>query len=329
MTKIAKTFREPDLDGTDVTAPIPADFRLTSGETLEQTDVIARIYGPEDAPLVIAAGGISSGRFLYAKEDVSKGAPGWWEGVAGPDHALDLNRWRVLTVEFAPRAPSGRIYTITTQDQARLIHLLVQKLGNPPIHALVGASYGAMIGLAYASLYPDTVARLCLISAAHRAHPMATAMRGLQRRILKFGLDTGHPENGISLARQLAMTTYRSENEFAARFDRSLPDAAGDLYPVCEYLTARGDAYAACSNRWISLSDSLDRHRVDPADIRAKVVLAAVPTDRLVPFADMEALHRALGPLSRLIPLPSLYGHDAFLKEIEPVSEIIRTALED
>jgi homoserine O-acetyltransferase len=324
----ALTFTAPDLIGTDIIVPIPADFRLQSGMKLEQTDVVARLYGPKDAPVVVAAGGISAGRVLFAKEDATDTAPGWWEGVAGPGEALDLNRFRVLSIEFAPRLPASQIYTITTHDQARLVKLLLDQINVDKIYSFIGASYGAMIGLAFAELYPDAVERLCVISAAHRAHPMATAFRGLQRRLLIFGKENGKPAEGISLARQLAMTTYRSDAEFSERFDGSPPAVAGENYVVCGYLRARGDAYSATDvNRWISMSDSLDRHRVDPSKIKAKVFLAAVPTDRLVPYGDMKTLAEALTD-SVFIDFPSLYGHDAFLKEIKLVSDIVRTSLE-
>jgi homoserine O-acetyltransferase/O-succinyltransferase len=320
-------FSKPDLIGTDIVAAIPADFRLQSGDMLEQKTVVARVYGPANAPVVVAAGGISAGRVLFAKEDSTDTAPGWWEGVAGPGEALDLNRFRVMSIEFAPQLPASRVYTITTHDQARLVRLLLDQLGVRNIYSFIGASYGAMIGLAFAELYPDDVERLCIISAAHRAHPMSTAFRGLQRRLLQFGKDNGKPQEGISLARQLAMTTYRSDAEFSERFDGAPPEAAGGNYVVCQYLRARGDAYAATDvNRWISMSDSLDRHRVDPSRIKARVYLAAVPTDRLVPYDDMKALDEQLAD-SVFIEFPSLYGHDAFLKEIAMVSEIVRTSL--
>ena len=71
-------------------------------------------------------------------------------------------------------------------------------------------------------------------------------------------------EEGVSLARQLALTTYRTAEEFDLRFDGPAPAGAGAAYPVCDYLIARGEAYEASADRWITLSDSLDRHAVKP-----------------------------------------------------------------
>ena len=61
-----------------------------------------------------------------------------------------------------------------------------------------------MVGLAFAELYPDWAEQLIVVSAAHRAHPQATAWRGIQRRILQFAVAAGRPEEGVALARELA-----------------------------------------------------------------------------------------------------------------------------
>jgi homoserine O-acetyltransferase/O-succinyltransferase len=319
----------PDIEGTDITIDLPLNYGLRSGQKLFQKKITARTYGPKNGPWVVVAGGISAGRILFAKEDTTDSAPGWWDGVAGPDCALDLNKWRVLSIEFAPQIGAPEIYTISTHDQADLVAMLLDHLGVETIHAFIGASYGAMIALAFAETYPARVKRLGIISAAHRAHPMATAFRGLQRRLLMFGKQTGRDQEGVSLARQLAMTTYRSSDEFDARFDGPAPSSAGDDYNVCAYLRARGDAYRASDvNRWIALSDSLDRHRIDPSKITAHTTLAAVPNDRLVPYEDMLSLNEALRS-SRMVDLISLYGHDAFLKEIDQISLIVRKLLQE
>jgi homoserine O-acetyltransferase len=324
--EFAPDIYNPCLEGKDIFVPIPDEFRLQSGERLTQTHYTARVYGRKNAPAIIAAGGISSDRVLYTLEE-SGANTGWWSSVAGPGLALDPECWRILSFDFAPNSPCIKPFTISTADQARLIALLLDHLNIRKIYCFLGASYGGMIALAFAAAFPERVERLCVFSAAHRAHPMATAMRGLQRRILQFGKETGRIKETVCLARELAMTTYRTLDEFAQRFDASPPSHAGDPYPVCNYLIARGHEYDLCPNRWIALSDSMDRHCVNPAKIKARTVLAAVPDDRLVPYSDIAALNDLLGERSQLISLPSLYGHDAFLKEPRIVSAILRTAL--
>ena len=313
----------------DVIVPIPADFRLASGEKLSQPNIVGRLHGRAGAPVVVVAGGISAGRFVHRTET---NGLGWWSGAVSVRGPIDLSRLQVLAVDFAPGAEfSDTPVTITTHDQARLLALVLNHLKIERIAAFVGCSYGGMIGLAFAELYPDWADQLIVVSAAHRAHPQATAWRGIQRRILQFAVAAGRPEEGVALARELAMTTYRTAEEFAERFETEAPAAAGQAYPVCEYLTARGKAYRTHTtpDRWLSLSDSIDRHNVTPEAITTPVTLVGFTSDRLVPIDDIRELAARLPTLWRFVEAPSLYGHDAFLKEDAFVGDILRAALKD
>jgi homoserine O-acetyltransferase len=171
--------------------------------------------------------------------------------------------------------------------------------------------------------------RLCAISAAHKPAALARGWRGVQRRVVEFALTQGAADEGLSLARQLAMITYRSAEEFDARF----PGGVGDdgRSELDRYLVARGDAYvsAMAPQRWLSLSESIDRLDVEPAAVRAAVTLAACPTDQIAPIESIQELARQLPHLRALHDLPSLYGHDAFLKEPAQIAAIIRSCLED
>lgn len=309
----------------DVFAPIPDDFRLESGERLSQPVVRARLHGPEAAPVVIVAGGISSGRCPWRTPD---GAPGWWAEVVRPGGPVDLDRLQVVAFDFAPDGETAPL-TLTTHDQARLLSLVLGHAGVDRAAAFIGSSYGGMVGLAFAELFPELVERLVVICAAHRSHPMTTALRGIQRRILAFAEAAGRPEEGVALARELAMTTYRSPEEFDARFGGPAPERAGQPYPVCDYLIAQGRAYPSVTTtgRWICLSDSMDRHQVDPAAVTLPTTLVGFTTDRLAPIQDIRALAKALPNLDWFAELPSVYGHDGFLKETEALTPIIRAAL--
>jgi len=313
----------------DIAVDIPADFRLQSGERLGQRKIVGRLHGRVGAPLVVVAGGISAGRFVHRTET---NGLGWWSGAVSIRGPIDLSRFQVLAFDYAPEAADGsKSVTITTQDQARLLGLILDEIGASVVSAFVGCSYGGMIALAFAELFPERVEQLIVVSAAHRAHPQATAWRGIQRRILQLAEAAGRPEDGVALARELAMTTYRTAEEFAERFETEAPAAAGQAYPVCEYLTARGQAYRTHTTpaRWLSLSDSIDRHTVTPEAIKTPVTLVGFTSDRLVPIDDIRELGARLPNLWRLVEAPSLYGHDAFLKEDEAVAAILRSALKE
>jgi len=307
-----------EAPGRDVRAVIPEDFRLESGERLAAAEMVGRLHGPDHGPLVVVAGGISSGRF----------AARWWSWAVRAGGPVDLNRVRVLAFDLLPGKDDPGV-TITTADQARLLALLLDALGEPRVDAFVGASYGGCIGLAFAAAFPERIGALIAISAAHRSHPAATAWRGAQRRLLAFARDCGREAEGVALARELAMITYRTPEEFALRFAPTPPRRAGEPYPVCDYLIARGADYAETTSaaRWIALSDSLDRHAVTPGAVRCPLTVVGFTSDRLVPIEDSRELAARAPNLRRLIEALSIFGHDAFLKERELVGRALHDAL--
>lgn len=303
----------------DIIAPLPRGYRVQSGDVLSDAHVRLRRYGRKRAPYVLALGGISSGRFVC-------GDDGWWRDVAAPGGEVDTDRFSVVGADFAPLGDQR--VRLTPHDQAALLHFALDSVGITHLHAFVGASYGGMVGLAYAALYPKTLDRLCVISAADRPSAQAAAWRGVQRRIVEFGLAKGEGAEGLALARQLAMITYRSAEEFEDRFGAGVGNDG--LALVDRYLIARGECYAGsfAPQRWLSLSEAIDRFVVDPAAVVVPTTLVACENDQLVPLADMRRLADALPHLKRFEVISSLYGHDAFLKEPALIGAILRNALE-
>ena len=82
------------------------------------------------------------------------------------------------------------------------------------------------------------------------------------------------------------------------------------------------------SRAWLRLSESIDLHRIDPAQVGVPVSVIAVEGDRLVPMADAVELIEGLGGRGRLRVLRSPYGHDAFLKETDRIDGILAAVLE-
>jgi homoserine O-acetyltransferase/O-succinyltransferase len=300
---------------------LPAPFALHSGGQLQSPRLAWRLQGDARMPIVLVMGGISAHRRVF--DDVDPRA-GWWTEVSGRGRALDTDRCCVLGIDYLGGAgessgpPGGDPpLSLSTIDQAEALRHLLDHLGLARIHAMLGASYGGMVALAFGERYPQRVGRLLVISAADRPHPMATAWRCVQRRIVRFAVQQGCAAQGLELARALAMTTYRSPEEFVARFDAPATRVDGRfVFPVESYLFARGRDYAARyrAENFLCLSESIDLHRVDASRISVPTTVIAVREDQLVPLEDMRALAARL-PEARLHEISSPHGHDAFLKE--------------
>jgi homoserine O-acetyltransferase len=314
---------------------VPGEVSLYHGGKLSDVRIAWRLVGPANAPVVCALGGISANRRVCLTENPKEG---WWEGIVGPDRPLDSNRLRILSFDYlggsgettGPEQNPARTFpTISSYDQAEILIRLLNHLSVPSLRAIAGGSYGGMVALAFGERYPERVGHLLVIGAADRAHPMATAWRSVQRQIVRFAVECGRAKDGLQLARALAMSTYRSAEEFSARFAGS-PAVAGDrfVFPVESYLFSRGGDYAKRyrPESFLCLSESIDLHRVDAGRIFVPTTAVAVREDQLVPLADIRAMVARL-PVATLHELTSIYGHDAFLKESEQLRRIFAASL--
>ena len=291
---------------------LPAPLPLHHGGQLQQARLAWRLAGDARLPVVVAIGGISAHRCVF---DEANPRAGWWQEVAGPGRALDTTQCCILGINYLTGGQQP--VSVSSYDQAAALCCLLDHLGLGRIRAILGASYGGMVALAFGERYPERVGRLLVISAADRAYPMGTAWRCVQRRTVRFAMEQGQASAGLELARALAMTTYRTPEEFSARFDAPPTCVDGRfVFPVEEYLFARGRDYAARvrAEEFLCLSESIDLHRVDAARITVPTTVIAVREDQLVPIEDMRALAARL-PNARLHEISSPHGHDAFLKE--------------
>lgn len=277
--------------------------------------------GDTHHPVVLVAGGISADRHVAASAAFPQ--PGWWDAQVGHGRALDPRCVRVLAVDWLG-ADGALDVPLDPADQADAIACVLDALGIGTLAAFVGASYGAMVGLQFAARHPSRLRRLCAISGTHRAHPYASAWRSLQRQAVALGALQCDEADGLSLARQFALLSYRTPEEFDKRFPAAEVVAGRVQVGADDYLRHCGATYVGRTSptAFLRLSESIDLQRVDPARVRVPVDVVAVADDRLVPLSDACALVEGL-PDARLTVLRSLYGHDAFLKEHEAIARVL------
>lgn len=293
--------------------------------------------------------------------------PGWWEGMIGPGRAFDTGRFFVIcpallggsygttgppSVDPETGQPRGRSFpVVTTRDIVEVHVRLLDHLGIAKVFAAAGGSLGAMQTLELGVRHPSRVERVIAIAGTDYTRPYTAAIRHLGRRAIMLdpAYDGGRcagdgPVAGLRLARELGTLFYRSREEFNERFPHTPiapPDREGITFDVQSYLDYQGQKAVGRFdvNSYLTMSLAMDLHDVwrghaSPAraalGARARFWIVAVREDRLIGLDEQESLHRILataGVDSRFLPITSKIGHDAFLVELDRMTELIRPML--
>ncbi len=292
-------------------------------------DVVLRwqSLGVEEAPLLIVLGGISAHRQLAA--NALDGSEGWWPQQVRRGGALDPFVHRLLSIDWIG-ADGNLDAAIDPDDQAQALSALLAHLQVNYVHACIGASYGAMVGLHLAKRLGARLGHLVVLNAAHRPHPFASAWRAIQRRIVRLGADHEATHEAVALARQLAVLSYRTPNEFGSRFADKVAIDGGVARCAAEpYLDAQGERFANrfAGTAFLRLSESIDLHDIAPCEVPVPVTVFAARSDQIVPVEDSRALAVAVPLLHRYHEIDSVFGHDSFLKEDARVHEVLVDAI--
>jgi len=234
---------------------------------------------------------------------------------------------------------------LTIWDIASAAQLVLEHLGIEQLRVMVGPSMGGMSGLAWLYQNPLRTRHFLGISSSACAEPFSIAIRSLQREAIVTDplwhdgnyTPESWPENGMRLARKMGMITYRSALEWRKRFGRQeqcrfKPQIYGMNYKVESYLenAARKFVvqYDPCAYVYLSRAmdwfDVADGHADLPAalaHVRLKsACMIGVDSDILFPLHQQRDIADAMaanGIETRMIALPSVQGHDAFLVDYD------------
>ncbi len=310
----------------------------------------------------------------HAASSPADPATGWWERMVGPGKALDTRRYFVVCVNslgscFGSTGPAsidpatGMSYRLnfpdlSVEDIARGGFETMRSLGIERLSAVVGASLGGMVVLAFAAQFPGFARRVVSISGSPAASPFAIALRSLQRDAILTDPDwlegqytnDVRPGTGMRLARKLGTITYRSAAEWQHRFGRkpAKPSATNrpfaPEFAVQDYLNAQAEKFVTVfdPNCYLYLSRAMDRFDLSAhgGDFNTALRIAAaeralvigVESDILFTVGEQRAIANAFeqsGARTEFVPLQSLEGHDAFLVDIEPFAVAIGKFLAD
>lgn len=281
----------------------------------------------------------------------------WFSGLFGKGKTLDPERHfivcpNVLGSCYGTSGPAstnpdtGKTYRmdfpeINVRDMVRLHQRLLDSLGVQGVELVIGGSLGGMQALEFAIM--DLRVRSAVVMGMGKAHsPWAVGISHTQRQAIfndpnwKGGFydENNPPAKGLSLARMIAMNSYRSPKDFESKFGRRLQEGT-DIYEVESYLNYQGkkivDRFDAAS--YVRLTQAMDAHDVAYKrntyeeileGVRVPVLVVGIDTDMLYPVEEQQELATLL-PYGEYAEITSPYGHDAFLIEFEQINRLVHS----
>ena len=300
-------------------------FGTEAGVTLPDLRVAYRRDGPPGPSTVLV---------IHALTGSADAIDDWWEPLIGPGRALDTDTRQVVCFNLlgscygttGPRETAG-FPSITPRDMARAQWAALDALGIERVALAVGGSLGGMVALEVALERPRATDAVMPIAAPAVIGNLAAGWNHIQLQLIELDSD-----RGLELARQLAMTTYRSEVDFDTR------DGIGS-YLEHQGTKLRQRFHAGSYRALVSAMNAHDVGRDRGGVVAALRPLAAAGTaltgigiegDILFGPRQVRALvdaARSAGVEAGYREIASDKGHDAFLVEWDQLTAIVGEAL--
>ena len=325
-------------------------FRLEQGGVLENPMIAYHTYGElnarRDNVILIC-------HALTANSD----ADDWWRGLFGRGDIFDWDKYFIICANNlgSPYGTSSPIQNMpdsdlrygmdfplfTIRDTARLHLALLAHFGIESIQLLIGGSCGGNICQEIAYLWEKPVENMVLLCCSSRETPWAIAIHEAQRIALQSdtSLLEKHEQAGIAglkACRAIAMPFYRTPASFKLR-QQELDLEIVKGFRAASYINYQGDKFvkrfdAQC---YYQLLSALDTHNMGRgrgsiekalSKIGTNTVVIGFDTDLLIPKIEQQFIAKHL-PNAAYFEIKTLFGHDAFLIEINDIRKCIRSKI--
>lgn len=243
---------------------------------------------------------------------------------------------------------------VTIADLVTVHSALVTELGIERLLAVIGGSLGGMQVLEWAARFPDQLRSAIVLASGAKLSARGIAFNAIGRRAILIDphfhegdyYDHGEgPRFGLALARMIAHITYLSEDSIEMKFGRRLQDSeslAYDLareteFQVESYLHYQGMRFVERfdANSYLYLTRAMDYFDLAETygsvsaalgKTAARFLVVSYSSDWLFPTGQSREIVKALIEAGRdvtFVELESVYGHDAFLVEVEQLTSIV------
>lgn len=263
------------------------------------------------------------------------------------------------SIDLQTGKPYGlRFPVVTVGDMVQAQVKLIEYLGIEKLLCVAGGSMGGMQVLEWAAHYPERLRAVIPIATTARHSPMLIALSEVGRQAIyadpawnqgDYYQTDQKPDAGLAVARMVGHITYLSDKSMQQKFGRRLQDREKYGYEfqtefeVENYLkynglnfTRRFDAnsylYVTKAMDYFDLSaptGSLAAAFVNSIDLKYLVI--SFTSDWLYPSYHSKELVRALHAVGgdvTYLDIKSTWGHDAFLLEVETMTNLLSSFLE-
>jgi len=268
---------------------------------------------------------------------------GGCKGSTGPS-SINPEKGRPYALDFP---------VITIADMVSAQKHLVDHLGIDRLLCAAGGSMGGMQVLQWVASFPEKVRSAIPIATALKHSPQQIAFDEVVRQAIMADPDWrggdyyeyGQPERGLAVSRMIGHITFMSEHSMEEKFSRKLRngkysyDFTAD-FEVENYLRYRGDKFVKRfdANSYLYITKAMDYFdlsgsRLIPLgkDIDTRFLIISFKSDWLYPSYQSQEIVRLLKRNlvdATYCELPSTYGHDAFLVDIDEQQELVRHFLD-
>lgn len=351
---------------SDGSTAVVTDFKLDNGQVLPKVETRYRTWGTLNS---------SGSNVLIVCHALTGNAnvESWWGSFLGQGKPFDTSKYWVFcanvlggcygssgpaAIDPASGKRMGAAFPkVTIRDMARVQLEVLKSLGVREIVASIGGSMGGMVALEMAVCSREVphrpIIRSCVtLSSSGRHQPWQIGISEVQRAAIyadpkwKNGMyhQQEPPMDGVSVARMMAMLTYRTHPAYWTKFgrDEKEPEQAGPSRPAAastfeveEYLRAQGSKFnerGFDAGSYVRLTQAMDSHDLgrDRGDyyevlkkIQIPVLVTSISSDVLYPVSEQLELAQYL-PNSQHHMIESPEGHDGFLLEGRKIGILVR-----
>lgn len=275
------------------------------------------------APIILVIHALTGNS--HAKSTLEDSTPGWWEDFVGEGpYAINTNDFTVLIPNlpgscYGSWQPVSSEPTLSVHQIALILTTWLRKIGVKEVEAAIGGSLGGMVAAQLALESDLLIRKVVLLSSCLYQPAWARAWGHLELTAIQ---QARNPEDGLSLARQIAMLSYRAPIDFEQKHSI--------LKPIDSYLSYQGWKF---NERFDSKTYQILVKAMDTFDLRESIpttkteaLIIGNEQDFLYPVQEQIRLQEKF-PLSKLFIFSSDKGHDAFLTDHQVLNPVINEFL--